>query len=275
MKNAMLAIVLILCAAVLCACGSGSQTPAAAPSSSSQEAVSGIPQNLVGEGSDAVDYDADFGDYDPAAEEDFGDVEDIYENPAANNATATATPPRVNVGATPLVIDPIDKPTPTPAPALAFNTFVTYDATKLRLSFQAPENWTIDDSLPDTYILTNPSTRVSYQAQLMITSKAVSTEYTTSDLNREVKSVLSAIRAEYSGFEPSNTAERTLFDKKGRYADFTGTLKGTDIKVWGRVHAVTVNKTLVVVRMTAPLEYRNVYKNTVYPKFRETVKFTR
>ena len=40
-------------------------------------------------------------------------------------------------------------------------------------------------------------------------------------------------------------------------------------------NAVTVNKTLVVVRMTAPLEYRNVYKNTVYPKFRETVKFTR
>ena len=60
----------------------------------------------------------------------------------------------------------------------------------------------------------------------------------------------------------------------------TGTLdgvsvKGTDIEVWGRIHAVCVNRSLVVVRVTGPREYRALYKDTIYPKFRSTVRFTR
>ena len=47
------------------------------------------------------------------------------------------------------------------------------------------------------------------------------------------------------------------------------------MKVWGRVHAVTVNKTLVVVTVITPYEYRENYKDILYGKFRHTVKFTK
>lgn len=275
MKKLALSVFAVVCAIALCACGSNPPAQPAANDTAVNQQSGGIPQDAVGEQGDIVQIDDfDNSDYNPADEEDWGDVEDIYQ-PATISSPATQTPPRVNAGATPLVIDPIDKPTPTPAPALTFSTFVTYDATKLRMSFQAPEGWTVDDALPDTYVLTNPNKIFAYPAQLTITSKSVSNDYSANDLNREVKNTMDAIRSDFTSFSPSQTAERTLFDKKGRYADFTATLKGTDIQVWGRVHAVTVNKTLVVVKLIAPREYRGVYKDKVYPKFRETVKFTR
>ncbi len=273
MKKLMLVLCALICAAVLSGCSQNAASPQSA-TPAPETGSYGIPQDVVGESDDTIEFDFDSGDYDPSLEENW-DEDPGLTGTAAQPAETSPTPPLIAAGATPPVIDPIDKPTPTPAPALSFNTYVTYDATKLRLSFQAPDGWEIDDSLPDTYVLTNPNNRVSFKAGYVITAKAVSTDYSTNDLNREVKGVLNEMRADYSSFSPSNTAARTLFDKAGRYADFTGTLKGTEIQVWGRVHAVTVNKTLVIVRMVAPLEYRNVYKNNVYPKFRETVKFTR
>ena len=176
-------------------------------------------------------------------------------------------------GATPVVLDPIDKPTATPAPAISIKEFQTYDATKLRLSFEGPVNWEADDLLSDTFILTNPDTSMSYQAQLMVTARAVASEYGENDLKKEVKAVINALKGDFVNMSTTNTASRTLFDKKGIYEDFTATVKGTDIKVWGRVHAVTVNKTLVVMRLIAPNEYSRTYKDTVYSKFRHTVKF--
>ena len=59
-------------------------------------------------------------------------------------------------GASPVVIDPIDKPTPTPLPPITF-AYQTYNATKLHLSFDAPAGWIVDDSASDTYILTQPA----------------------------------------------------------------------------------------------------------------------
>lgn len=278
MKKLALTVLALVCVVVLCACGTGGNTTAAQQQYETvpEQQGAGIPQAAVGEQSDNVLYDDfDNGEYNPLDEEDWGDVEDTYQQNTSNASPATATPPRLNAGATPPVIDPIDKPTPSPAPALAFATYVTYDATKLRMSFQAPEGWDVDDSMPDTYTLTNKDSRFTYKAQLKITSKAVSSDYSEADLNREVKNTLNALRSDFSSVSASNTDGRTLFDKKGRYINFNATVKGTDVQVWGRIHAVTVNKTLVVVCLIAPKEYTNLYKDKVYPKFRETVKFTR
>ena len=178
-------------------------------------------------------------------------------------------------GATPVVIDPVDKPTPTPVPEMKFSEYSTYDATKLRLSFEAPKGWESDDSLSDTYVLINPDTRFPYQAQLIVTARAVSTDYSTNDLKKEVLAVVDNLKPEFTSFSKTNTATRTLFDKNGVYIDFDGYVKGTENRVWGRVHAVTVNKTLVVLRITAPYEYSRTYKDGVYSRFRKTVKFTK
>ncbi len=241
------------------------QTPAAQP----------VPQ------AETINWD-DYADV-IAAEEDYDEEpEDVITVTAAavsaGAGTAATAVPQSGItyaGATPLVIDPVDKPTPTPVPDMKFSEYATYDATKLRLSFEAPKGWSADDSLSDTYVLTNPDARFPYQAQLIVTARAVSSEYGVNDLKKEVLAVVNNLKSEFTSFSKTNTANRTLFDKNGVYIDFDGYIKGTEYRVWGRVHAVTVNKTLVVVRVMAPYEYSRTYKDGVYSRFRKTVKFTK
>lgn len=279
-KQAGLIAMMLVCALLLCACsGDQERFPLAGAGSnttSTQSPVSAVSENVELE-DDYGSYDYDTGAYDPASEESWGDVEDVLDTIAqAKSADPTmAVITSEYAGATPVVIDPIDKPTATPAPAISIKDFQTYDATKLRLSFQGPVGWDVDDTLADTYTLTNPDRSVSYQAKVIITARAVSNEYTENDLKKEVKSVINGYKADYDAFSATNTASRTLFDKKAIYEDFTGTLKGTEIKVWGRVHAVSVNKTLVIVRIMAPNEYSRTYKDSVYSKIRHTIQFTK
>ena len=284
MKKAMLMLLLGLCVLALAACDSATEEhfslansasdyqPAALPSTSPEPAIAAV----------NTGYDFDTGDYDPASEEDFSDFEEPEEPEPTMILTPvpTSTPVVINsqyAGATPLVIDPIDKPSPSPAPSVTYGegSFATYDATRLRISFEAPAGWDVDDTVNDSYIISNPDARMSFPAQLMVTSRAVSTSYSVNDLKREVLNVAKTIKSEYTKFNQSNTAERTLFDAKGVYLDFDALIKGTEIKVWGRIHAVYVNKTLVVVRLTAPYDYKTLYKDTVYRHFRNTLKFSR
>ncbi len=275
-KQAGLIALMLVCALLLCGCqGDQERFPLAGGSSqtSTQSPVSAVSEDVTLDDSGSYDYDS--GDYDPSSEEYYGDVEDVLDTIAqARNADPTmAVITSEYAGATPVVIDPIDKPTATPAPAISITEFQTYDATKLRLSFQGPVGWDANDTLADTYTLTHPDRSASFQAKVIITSRAVSVEYTETDLKKEVKSIINGFKADYDNFSATNTASRTLFDKKAIYEDFTGTLKGTEIKVWGRVHAVSVNKTLVVVRILAPNEYARTYKDTVYSKIRHTIQF--
>ncbi len=275
MKKIILTVLMVLCLVALCACQGGEQERFDVVTSKDQLATqrpAAQAQTVVGD----PGYDFDTGDYDPASEENWDEASSpvtVYEQaPETNQAPEAAS---AYPGATPVVLDPIDKPTPTPAPAISITEYQVYDATRLRLSFEGPVGWTIDDTRTDSYTITNPDSRASYPAQLTVTTKAVAAEYTQNDLKKEVKTQLNTLKADYTGFSPTNTATRTLFDKTGVYADFSGVLKDTDVKVWGRVHAITVNKTLVVLTITAPYEYRETYKDTLYSKFRHTVKFTK
>ncbi len=276
-KRLVLAAMLALCILLLCACQNPGQEvfPVATQRTGMNvsDRTESEPADEFNTTTDYTGYDFDNGDYDPAAEE---DADELESGPAVDREPVVTVVPNLTseyAGATPVVLDPIDKPTPTPAPSMSITEFKTYDATKLRLSFDGPVGWVQDDLQADTFVLTNPDTSMSYQATLTVTARAVSADYGENDLKKEVKAVISAMKGDFDQMSTTNTASRTLFDKKGIYEDFTGTLKGTDIKVWGRVHATTVNKTLVVVRVLAPNEYSRVYKDTVYSKFRHTVKF--
>ena len=93
-------------------------------------------------------------DYDPASEEDDYTGDDVSA-PEEIQLPTLVTPPPTNTpipvisgqysGATPVVIDPIDKPTPTPLPALSF-TYQTYTASNLNLTFEGPAGWVVDTS---------------------------------------------------------------------------------------------------------------------------------
>lgn len=286
-----LMLILVL---ALTACQSSSQTQYQMASPATQRVIpqtTSVPQ--TGNDSETMDYDA----YDPASEEGVGDDLDASgtQNQSQSqtqitdlsalldmdmNATVYDSPteaPTMNsvyAGATPVIIDPIDKPTPTPVPPLTFSEYVVYDATKLGISFESPAGWTVDDVEQSTYLLTNPDRSVDYQATVRVSAYTVNTEYSQSDLAKEVKNVLSTIRTGFTSFSPTNTATRSLLDKTGVYADFSGVNRDGK-SVGGRVHAVCVNKKLYILEMTYPRAYTETYKDTVYKQFRHSVKITK
>ncbi len=211
---------------------------------------------------------------DPLAEED--EEEDTL--PLFSNAPVASAAPTIRseyAGATPVVIDPIDKPTPTPVPPLTF-TYTTYNATKLHLSFEGPVGWTVDDTVENSYIIQNPNAAMDYAATLTIRAVKVDKDYKTADLKQEVTDMLSAIgKANFKAYDKSLTANRAnlLLKTDGVYANYTGTLEG-NIKIAGRVLAVYTNGTLYTVHITYPAAYTNTYKDNVYEKLRDTITIT-
>ncbi len=298
---------LVLCAVLLTACQPQDQeiysdtpptaTPTYAPIPEQQE-TGLIPDltELYGGGS-TIDFDDP--QYNPEAEEG-GQEEEI---PINISQTPTPTPaPTVNsafAGATPVPIDPINKPTPTPVPKIEFkdSDYVTYDAAALHLTFQGPAGWRLEgptswepggDSM-DTYTLTNEGTELDYAARIRIRVINVNSQYSRSDLDKEVKAVRDSIRNElgFSRFDnydvasynfikirdEKSTAEAPKYkfvDNKGRYTRFKGTLKENGAKVGGRVIVNCYNKALYILAVTYPGGDLQETFEDVYRKVRDT-----
>lgn len=262
-KRLTLALMLLLCAALMCGCSEKKKYDVGTSQNSGNQQTQ---QNLGEQSGDA---------YNPLDEEDdYLDNSEYWDAELPTEATVTpTTAPTVRseyAGATPVVIDPIDKPTPTPVPALTV-TYATYDATKLGLSFEGPAGWTQVQSDESAFILQNPNTRIDYPATLTLQAQKVTADYSASELKSIVNGMLDSI--ETAGFEtysPSKTASRDLLGKSGIYANYTGTLTdGT--KIAGRVHAVCVDKKLYTIHLSAPQAQWNDYKEMVYDHLRDTL----
>ena len=274
MKKRIVCLVLVLCAAlVMTAC----QQKETFPTTPQQqiEQVTAVPQdmqNIFGETAiPPVGDDFDTNGYNPAQEEGGDEEETISQADVPNEVTAAPTMQSEYAGATPVLIDPIDKPTPTPLPALTF-TYAKYEATALGLSFEAPEGWLPDDSQPDTYTLTNPDPSMDYAATLSIRMVPVSKNYNKNELIKEVKNTLDTLGSSgFKKFERSNTAGRKFMNSDAIYANYTGTLTdGT--KVAGRLIIACTNKTLYILHVSYPQGYTKTYVDNVYDKFRHSVK---
>lgn len=266
-KRLMLALMLILCAALLASCSGDEKRYNVLTSNSGS-----TQQNMTQQQSAAQEN--------PLAEED-DYAENWTADPLPTQVAPTATPaPTVRsqyAGATPVVIDPIDKPTPTAVPKLAV-THTPYDAKKLGLSFEGPAGWLKDDTAADTFIIQNPNARIDYAATLTLTAKKVANDYSISDLKTVVKGMLDSIGdAGFEEYDPSQTDDRSLLGKTGIYANYTGTLLVNDksVQVAGRVHAVCVDKVLYTIHLTAPRAQWNDYKDMVYDKLRDTLTITK
>ncbi len=287
MKKFRLLALMCVCVLALSACGSSNNNTnfTVVSTSSSQNlygnqttatTVTESPSISLTVDDETADYDD--GSYDPASEENSGEGEVITLPDVAAEPETTSTPvPTIRseyAGATPVVIDPIDKPTATPVPALSFS-YTTYDATKLHLSFEGPVGWTVDDTDNDTYVITNPDTSADYAASMTLRVTSVTSDYSNSQLTSEVKNMLNTIKSStsFKSFSPSNTASRTLLDKAGVYANYTAVLSdGT--RIAGRVHVTCLNKVLYTVHITYPRDYTDTYVDKVYKKMRDTIKIT-
>lgn len=273
MKRWMMALALLVCLCLLAACQNGETTKfqVNTPSSGTQNSGSNGNSGNVLVGDEYMN---------PLAEEDGGYDDTSWLEELPTPEAPTPTPALVfrgeYAGATPVPIDPIDKPTPTKVPALPAFNYKTYEATKLGLSFDAPVGWT--PTTPETgyYVLTNPSKAVNYQAQIVVHAEKVSSKYNENDLKSVVKGMLDDIDADGAvvEFSPTNTASRTLLEATGVYADYTATLSnGAEIR--GRVQATCVEKVLYTVHVSAPKAYWSEYKDGVYDKLRETIRITK
>ena len=279
-KKRLICLVLLLCALlVMTACQKKETFPTTAMPTAAPTAEAQDPQNIFGDTPVPQDIDFDDGSYDPASEEG-GDWEPVdepeTESASAESAQAaqTAAPTMQSdyAGATPVLIDPIDKPTPTPLPPLTF-TYETYTASALHMTFEAPANWVPDESEADTYRLTNPDPSMDYAATLTIRAIPVNKQYSKSELTKEVKGMLDTLSAsgEYSRFEPSNTADRTFLSNTGVYANYKAVLNDGTL-IAGRMIVTCVNKTLYTLHVSYPRGYTEFYVENVYDKFRHSVK---
>lgn len=271
-KRILLTLMLVACVCVLCACQSGGPQYTVVESQKPQEQATqslGTVTTDVPVADDVIDYDD--GSYDPTSEEGLGNWEDI-----ATEVPATEVPTLRSeyAGATPVLLDPIDKPTPTPVPPITF-THQTYEATKLHLTFDAPSGWLVDDSVADTYVLTNPDPSMSYAASLTVTATAVSSQMNKDALSTQVSSMLNTLKAsaEVKSFSPSRVDERSLMDQTGMYANYTAVLTNGE-EIAGRIQAACVNKVLYTVHITYPQAYKDTYVKQVYNTLRDTIKVT-
>ena len=213
------------------------------------------------------------GSYDPASEEGGQSEQVVAQNPAAT------TPPLMQsnyAGATPVKIDPIDKPTPTPLPKITFS-YATYTAANLHLAFEAPAGWMADDLAADAYTLTNPDPSMDYEAKIEIRTVAAGKDYTQKELIKEVKAQADSLRSTggFQSFDASDTAARFFIDGNGVYLAYKGILAdGQETGVAGRIIVNTVNKTLYVLHVSYPRALADTFADGVYNKVRHSMKLT-
>ena len=185
------------------------------------------------------------------------------------DANATVYP---YAGSSPIPLDPVDAPSPTPRASLTF-TYVPYDVSTLGLTFDGPAGWVPDDSVSETYTLTEPEAQIKdgQLGVLNVYAVPVNSSYNESSLTAEVKQRLADIGGtNFVEWKPSLTATRYLMGSMGVYANYSGTL-ANGVKVGGRIHAATVDNVLYCIQITYPLNFKDDYLN-IFSKVRETIK---
>ena len=269
-RKQVLCLMLALCALVMTGCQQREVFDTLTPAQRNAETVTGEPaQDLFG--STVVGpQDYDDGSYDPRSEEG-GDWEEVVIQ--ADTVTAAPVIQSEYAGATPVIIDPIDKPTPTPLPTLSFS-YVTYDAASLHMTFEGPSGWTVNDTVSDTYTLTNPDGSMDYAATLTVRAVPVNKQYTKSELTREVRGMLDTLSGDGTlrSFSPSNTAERTFLGTTGVYANYKAAVSETGAEIAGRIIVACVDRTLYSLHVSYPRGYTEFYISNVYDKVRHSVK---
>lgn len=248
-------------------------TQAIGPTATPTAVPTAVP--VEGEGESIFEHnpylEEDFSEEDALAEEDYVDPEfGVLESFATAEPAGTVYP---YAGSTPIPLNPVDMPTPTPKPDLSF-TYSQYIASTVGVTFEGPANWQVNESQSGVFILSEPTNQVKDGQQCIITLSAepVGTDYKQKELETHVQRRVDSIGgAQFSSFKPSYTATRHMLGSTGVYANYTGTLTdGTP--VGGRIQYVSINGMLYGLEIVFPEGFRGDFID-VFGEVRSSLKF--
>lgn len=182
--------------------------------------------------------------------------------------------------ATPIAVDPIDKPTPTPAPTPDY-MYDTYTSSSMGISFSIPYSWLLNPSTnQDTTLqFVEPKSEMmepdGYQTRLTIERFSAGLNQTAADARTRLESVLTELEGMFTTFKANDIATASIGGASGYYCYYRATYNdGTkEYSMRGRVAVVAHDKELIQIRLTTPSNWFSYY-NHVYRQLRATFKFT-
>ncbi|NLA53528.1 MAG: hypothetical protein GX858_04125 [Clostridiales bacterium] len=212
---------------------------------------------------------------DPSAEEEYGEGVELIGTftQDGQQPNAVEEPSSSYAGSTPIPLNPIDMPTPTPRAPLTF-TYAAYTSSRLGLTFESVAGYDVDESSGDSIILRQPETQWLDNKGVVISLSvtSVNSSYNKNDIRKDIVTKLQDMGSiNYQSWRPTNPAERNLLKAPGYYADYRGVLMdGTIIR--GRVHmAILPGNKLLTLHIEHPAEYNTDYIG-VYTHIRNTIK---
>lgn len=182
--------------------------------------------------------------------------------------------------ATPIAVDPIDKPTPTPAPTPDY-MYDTYTSSSMGISFSIPYSWLLNPSTNQetTLQFVEPKSEMmepdGYQTRLTIERFSAGLNQTAADARTRLESVLTELEGMFTTFKANDIATASIGGASGYYCYYRATYNdGTkEYSMRGRVAVVAHDKELIQIRLTTPSNWFSYY-NHVYRQLRATFKFT-
>ena len=184
-----------------------------------------------------------------------------------------------NPAASPIPVDPIDKPTPTPMPKPNFH-YDTYVSNNMGVSFSIPYTWLLNPNTNhDTTVqFVEPKSEMmdvgGYQTRLTVEKVNTGLQQTASDAKDRLESTLAELESTFTTFVSYEPASVSIGDAKGYYcyykAEYNDGVKNYQMR--GRIAIVAQGKTLYQVRITTPQSWYSYYEH-VWRKVRDSLKF--
>ena len=181
--------------------------------------------------------------------------------------------------ATPVAVDPIDKPTPTPAPTPNFwyDDFVSQE---MGVSFNVPLTWLLNPNYDKATTLqfVEPQSEImdenGYQTRITIEKVDMGLQQNANDALSRLQLSLEELGSRFSSFSPGQPAQATFAGCKGYYcyyrAEYNDGTKTYTMR--GRIVTFAKDRSLYQVRLTAPSNWYSYYEY-VYRNIRSSFKF--
>ena len=184
-----------------------------------------------------------------------------------------------NPAATPVAVDPIDKPTPTPAPTPKF-VYETYENPTMGVSFSIPYTWHLNPNTNQatTVQFVEPKSEMmepdGYQTRITVEKYNMGLTQTAAEARDRLESIIEELASSFTTFSAGSIDSGDFGDARGYYcyykAEYTDGAKTYAMN--GRVIVVAHGKALYQIRLTTPRDWYSYY-NHLWRKVRSTIKY--